>query len=99
MSDTYTSPPQCAFAVPRVLGWLLLGADMALRRACSSGIKPSWAEASLVVDAYRRDLGYFARISQLLGSRRASTQLKFSYATLPTTRRPSLPWTTALRSA
>lgn len=78
-----TASPQGRSAASRPTRWLALAAAMVLLQACGSGIKPSWIEAPLVADAYRNNSGYFPRESQLLVNNRASAQLKFNYATLP----------------
>lgn len=76
------TPPKSGSTACRPLRWLVLAGAMALLQACSTG-KPSWVEAPLVADAYTAPAGYFAREPQLLVNSRASAQLKFSYATLP----------------
>lgn len=64
------------------LRWVALCICAALLQACGWA-KPSWIEAPLVADAYSSDSGYFPRDGQLMVNQRASSQLNFSYATLP----------------
>lgn len=87
MDSMKTTPPDGADTVRRIVHWLAMMAGVVLLQACGNAVKPSWIETPLVADAYRTasnsNSHYAPRESRLLVNRDASTQLKFSYATLP----------------
>ncbi|MDR2336010.1 MAG: IPTL-CTERM sorting domain-containing protein [Burkholderiaceae bacterium] len=87
MDSMKTTPPNGADTVRRIVHWLAMMAGVVLLQACGNAVKPSWIETPLVADAYRTTSNsnphYAPRESRLLVNRDASTQLKFSYATLP----------------